>query len=256
MQQQVKQFQVADINVNLDVATDIAAGLDEAADIAVNFPFEGTVRPPILYDGNTVGWYIADDLSTITYGVGNLVAQWDDFLESGRDLAQAVGADQPLWSANGVLFDGASEFMKVAGGFVYVEPQQIYMVINAVTHTANDYIYDGNANNDAVIFQSNPSPRIIGSPGFWVTNDNLTINTDHILRVLMNGASSFIRVDETAAANGNTGGTDLDGFTLAARADGNNGSNIQVKEVILRNIDDTAANEQIIYDYLADKYSI
>ena len=50
---------------------------------------------------------------------------------SGRDLLSVVGPGQPLWSANGVLFDGLLNFMKTAP-FVYVQPEQIYICFRQV----------------------------------------------------------------------------------------------------------------------------
>jgi len=41
----------------------------------------------VLQDGNTVGWYIASDLSTITKDGSNKVSVWADKLASGHNLA-------------------------------------------------------------------------------------------------------------------------------------------------------------------------
>ena len=52
----------------------------------------------------------------------------------------------PLWSANGVLFDGANDFLKTAP-ITYVRPEMIYIVFKQISWTASDMILSGNAPN-------------------------------------------------------------------------------------------------------------
>ena len=92
------------------------------------FPTGEDPAIPIINDGSTVAWFLSDEPTTITLDVADRVSRWNDYLGSGHDLIQGVGADQPLWSANGILFDGVTEYMKTAP-FAYVQPEMIYMVI-------------------------------------------------------------------------------------------------------------------------------
>jgi hypothetical protein len=218
----------------------------------------GVPVPPVIEDGNTVGWYIASDLSTITKDVSDFVSVWEDKLGSGRDLLQAVGANQPKWFAtNGILFDGLAHFMKTAT-FTYVQPHQIYMVFKQVTWALNDTVFDGDTQNSVVFYQTATTPDLKLFAGInSAANSNLAVDTFGISRTLANGASSSLQINETTAVTGDFGTNNMGGFTLGGRgAAGSNPMNIQVKEIILRKIVDTAPNNQAIYDYLAAKYSI
>ena len=215
----------------------------------------GESYPPILDDGNAPSWWDMAE-KYMTKDGSNRASQWADRSGNNNHLLQA-GADalKPIWSSDGVLFDGADDLMK-AVGFTFVQPEMIYMVLKQVTWTANDRIFDGDSSTK-VLFQSASSPDIKANSGQSSgAASGLLIDTFGIVRVLFNGGSSKLQVNEDAAITGNFGSADMDGFTLGATATGTFPSNIQVKEVILRKIVDTAPNDQIIYDYLKSKYSL
>ena len=228
-------------------------GLFKGAGLFNSLPF-----PSILKDGNTVKWF--DYLLNITKSGSNLTSVWDNKpgipgIIPGA-LLQAVEADQPLWTPDGILFNGISQFMKTAP-FTFVQPEMIYIVLKQVTWTHNAYIFDGNASVSGILYQLNTTPNLLIYAGVNSGNNtNLPIDTYGIVRVLINGASSSFQINETTAVTGNFGALDMGGFTLGANAGSSNWGNIQVKEIILRKIADTAQGEQDIYDYLAAKYSI
>ena len=224
---------------------------------ALGLPFRrrGLVVPPVLSDGNTVAWF--DKTENITKDGSNFVSAWGDKSGNGNDLLQAAGTNQPLWSADGVLFDGIDNFMKCAA-FTLVQPTMIYLVVKQITWALNDRIFDGEAGNSGVLYQTATTPGLKAFAGTNSTqNDNLVVNTFGIIRILFNGASSKLIVNETTPVTGNFGASDMGGFILGSAASGASGwSNIQAAEPIIRKIADTAPNEQIIYDFLASKYSI
>ena len=213
------------------------------------------IPPPVIRDGSTVAWFLSDEPTTLTLDGANRVSRWNDYLGSGHDLIQGVGADQPLWSANGVLFDGATEYMK-CGVFAYVQPEMIYMVVKQVTWTDGDYIFDGNVTNNGMLRQETLTPNLTVYSGAFLANADLAVDTWGIVRVLFNGALSEFIINDLIPTTGNTGAVDMGGFTLSAQATGNIQANIEVKEIILRNVADTAPNEAAIYAYLAAKYGI
>ena len=207
-----------------------------------------------MYDGNTVAWYKHNDSSFITYDGALRVSSWRDRLGSGHDLLQGAGASQPLWSAaNGILFDGGDDFMKTLP-FAFVQPEFIYFVGRQVTWTSADTLYDGNLVNTCRLLQKTAglSPELQGYVGiFSGTNSNLILNTFGIIRFLVNGVASIFQVNLTAAWIGNMGAANAAGFTLGTRGDfALSWSNIEVKEIILRNTADNAAVQLQIYNYL------
>lgn len=211
--------------------------------------------PAILDDGNTVLWVDAQE--NIIKDGSDLVSVWGDKSGENNDLLQAVGANQPLWSTNGILFDGISQFMQTVG-FTLVQPEMIYIVFKQVTWGLNLRIMDGLLTNDSGSIQ-----QIISTPGIagranntMPINNNLALNTFGIIRILFNGSASSFQVDKTGATIAEAGSNSMGGFTLGSRADVAVPANIQVKEVIIRKIADSSGDEQDIYDYLAAKYSI
>jgi len=215
--------------------------------------------PAVLEDGSTVAWYIADNLTTITKDGADLVSRWNDYLGSGHDLIQATGTNQPLWSSDGILFDGVDNFMKTAA-FTYVQPEMIYMVFKQVTWTLYDRIFDGNIVSTGQLAQRETTPNLLyfagGGGGDCEDPGNLAVNTWGIIRMLFNGASTKFIINETTPITCFPGLSNMGGFTLGARGDDVSWSNIEVKEIILRNVDDTDANETDIYNYLKNKYGL
>jgi len=214
----------------------------------------GVSTPPVLSDGSTVLW--VDSQENITKNGSDLVSLWGDKSGNGNDLVQATETNKPTWNANGILFDGVDNFMKAAA-FTLVQPEFIYIVFKQITWTGGEYIFDGNTASSGLLFQSGGTPNLIASGGTNSSKDDLTLDTYGIARVKFNGASSTFQINEETQITGNFGANNMGGFTLGARGDGAVGyGNIEVKEVIIRNVADSAQDEGTIYNYLADKYSI
>jgi len=210
------------------------------------------VAPLVIYDGNTVGWFDHDDLTTITKDGANRVSVWADKLGSGHDLLQANGADQPLWSlADGVLFDGVSDYMKTLT-FPYIQPEFIYFVGRQVTWTITDIIFDGNSPTQRMAFyQHSTTPGVKLYAGTISSgNINLAVNTWGIARMLFSGINSSIQINETAPVISSAGLHNGDGFVLGAAHNGATQSNIEVKEILLRRTVALAPEQTIIYNYL------
>ena len=210
--------------------------------------------PAILDDTNTVLW--VDYQTNITKDGSDLVSVWGDKSGNGNDLLQAVGTNQPLQTADGILFDGVDNFMK-AVAFTLVQPEFIYIVVKLVSYTQSREIFDGNSANSGFITEATILPEIKAYAGlFSPANNDLTVGSFHIARVLFNGGSSKLQVNEETATTWSSGVNNMNGFTLASNGGNIRFANIEVKEVIIRKIADTAPNEAEIYAYLSSKYGI
>jgi hypothetical protein len=201
---------------------------------------------------NVVGWYDSQLMNSITKDSGtNEVSLWKDKLLSGHDLAQVVATKYPIWSVNGILFDGINDFLKTSA-FTWVQPCFIYMVMKQITWDGSNYkrIFEGNLTTGGYVFQYSQANQIWQGQG---GNINPPLNTLFVLRVLYNGISGKIQKDNDAAQPSDESYLSMGGFTLGARADGTYPSNILVKEVVLVNSLD---NESMIYGYLKEKYSL
>jgi len=199
---------------------------------------------------------MSDASQTITKDGSDLVSDWADYLGSGNDLVQGTGADQPVWSSDGILFDGVSDFMKVTAGFLYPQPEMIYIVVKQISWSSFDRFFDGDVGDRNQLIQTDGTPNLIMRSSGSSTSDSLALNTFGIVRSLTNGANSTFQINDNTLINWIATNFAMNGFVLGARGSVANFSNIQVKEVILRNVDDTDATEEAIYLYLKRKYGL
>ena len=210
--------------------------------------------PACLDDGNTVAWFDAQE--NITKDGSNLVSAWGDKSGLAHHLLQATGSKQPLWSADGVLFDGIDNFMKCVA-FTWVQPEFIYIVIKSLVWGINDRFFDGQVGSSGMVADFTSSPNISAYAGTHLGANAAPLNTYFILRVLFNGASSKVIINDETPLTWNCGANNMGGFTLGAISEGNQFfANIEVKEIILRKVGDAAGDEAAIYAYLATKYEI
>jgi len=191
--------------------------------------------PVILEDGNTKGWYLADNLDTITKDGSDRVSVWADFLASGHDLIQATDIKQPLYTGSGILFCGGvprTEVLKAT--FPWVQPAKYYIVFKVVSWTNVDFIFDGNVASTTLLYQSAITPGLKAYAGTASSqNNNLAVDTLGLVKVLFNGALSKFQINETAVIEWNAGNNDPAGFTLGAQGNqASNPSNIEVAEII------------------------
>jgi hypothetical protein len=214
-----------------------------------------TIAANVLRDGATVAWYDSSDLTTITKDGSDFVSRWNDKLGSGHDLIQATAASQPKWyTGDGVLFDGVNDFMKT-GAFIYIQPNTIYIVFKMITYTRNNTVFDGYNTYSGGVWTETSSPMLNLYYGESLFNSTFSVGNYGIIRAKVQNINSKLQINNLTASMGNVGNANLNGFTLASRGLGDlRYGNIQVKEVILRNVADNADDETAIYNYLASKY--
>jgi hypothetical protein len=209
--------------------------------------------PEVLEDGNTLAWYDAAE-SYMTKNGAELVEQWSD--RSGKDLhlSQSTEGARPVWSADGVLFDGIADFMQTDTVPNEIQPIMLYAVLKAVSWANGDRIIDGKTTT-GWCYQSGSSPNIVSSFGTASgANSDLTVGAFHILRILCHGAASKLQVNEETAVEWNCGPGSFNGVTLCRRgANAVSWGNIQFKEIIIRK---SVAGESDIYSYLKNRYSL
>lgn len=252
--------------VKLVSSTDQAyGGLCKRSDFVDVTPWiEGTNFYPVpmlvseyLGGGSAQGpaaWYRKGSGVTIT-GAG--VSQWSDASGNGRHLVQSVDARRPALQSDGtILFDGVDNYLDAT--FTLAQPVTVYALMNQVSWTGGEYIFDGITINTMAALQSasgggGASPAITQYAGGWGAEDatNMTVGAYRALCMVFSGASSLIQVGSNAPATGNAGTSSPGGFTIGWDGDQAGGaSNIRVKEIMIFAQAHNAAQRAAIIAYL------
>jgi hypothetical protein len=207
----------------------------------------------VIVDGHTVAWF-SSEYANITDAGSYRVSAWNDLSSNNNDLAAPSSGYRPLWTADGIYFDGERSMEKTIAGLE--QPEFIYIVFLINTWVDNEYVFDGTTADGGLIYQKTTSGTLTAYAGSSSSQNALSEDTWCIARVLFNGASSKFIIN-TTSVTGNFGASDMAGFTLGGRGGGGNMSDITVKEIIIRNQDDGAGTEEAtIYNYLKAKYSL
>jgi peptidoglycan/xylan/chitin deacetylase (PgdA/CDA1 family) len=205
----------------------------------------------ILNTTNCPARYDYTDLTTLTKdGSTQKISRWNDKLGSGHDLLQATSGSQPVWSTRGILL--TQQFMKTSG-FTYAQGNEIFMLIKVKNMINQSYFFDGSVANSALIWNNFDQLQIkLQAYAGTLSAENFDLVSDlwTIVRVYFNGASSEFQIDDNAITYWNCGAGNMGGFTLAAKANGVNMTDMEVKDILLTKGGWTTGNKNIIYDYL------
>lgn len=203
----------------------------------------GRPQPP---SANMVAWF--------RKGVGitqaaNAVSQWNDQSGNARHYTQGTGAAQPtLQGGLTILFDGTSDFLRT-GVFVLAQPYTRYLRMRQITWTSSEYLCDGIGANTGHLIQQTSSPTLslMGA----ISNSALAINTWGSVAMVVDGASSVLRIDATEVA-GNSGVGNPGGLTLGADGGAVPSvfGNIEVAEEIVYSVAHDASTRAAVIAYL------
>ena len=210
--------------------------------------------PAVLSDANAIFVYEFDDLTTITKDGSNFVSRWNDKNLSGRDLIQATGSKQPLWTADGILFDGIDNFMQTAA-FIWDQPEFIFIVFKLITWTNTRMVFAGNEQASGILWQTGAAGSLYINAGLNVKmTPNIGLDTFGIARILFNGASSKVIINASSPVTGDASSANMGMFVLGSRTNGLNPAYIKVQGVIGRNLVPSAGDEIVMYNYFATKW--
>jgi N-acetylneuraminic acid mutarotase len=214
--------------------------------------YSSVTEVTILRDGNTTAFYDSVFESSITKDASDLLSKWSDKLDSGNDLIQSTDLNKPKKSNDVIKFNGTSNYM--AAAFTYSQPEFIYAIIHQLAWTNNDKIFDGTgASARGLLFQGTTTPKLQAYAGTASSeNSNLPIKEWGIVRLLFNGASSKLKINDTIAITGNFGAQNMGGITLGSSYLFNSWGNFAIMNLILRKVADSTSNETLIYNYLVN----
>jgi len=149
---------------------------------------------------------------------------------------------------------GYAAYMKTAA-FTLNQPVFIYGVMKLNAWAVNKILFDGNTYPTATLICAGTTPELRISAGSQVAkNTNMTLGEWKVVRVLFDGANSFLQIMNTNKTTGNADAGNAGGWTLGAKADGSLISDLSFKEAILRNNSDSAEYQASLYNHLITKW--
>ena len=226
----------------------------------------------VIEDGHTKAWYIWNEGYTLE---GSGVTALNDQSGNGYHLAPTSSTggaptsdNYPTWhSTDGITFDGNDDVLKatMSGWTTF---GTIYIMCRQVGWTDNDVLIAYAGTGSARIAQDNtveggsPNMHAIHSSGQSSAITGLSIGTWGILTINTYGASPYHNVKlndgsyltNTTSMTGFTSAGIILGAVHAAAPALQRWGNVGIKEVIVRDVNDSTEDQGIIYDYLYDKY--
>ena len=207
------------------------------------------VAPSLLTsDGYTLAWFRWNEAATITKDAQDSVQRWTDYLGSGIDVKAANNSKRsPVWSTDGITFNGTTNFLKTDDVVTWGQPIFIYIVMKQVSLTTYTTFL---ANDDWSVkfFASNTTPNIAVSAGTGSSNStDLHVGDWGVVRMYFNGATSKLIVNANAPITGNFGAGTLDQFVIGGDgSDPSTCAHFIVRDIIVR---DSNIGESDIYSY-------
>ncbi len=181
------------------------------------------------------------------------------FTESSSNAAtvtiNSTGA-KPAYivGSNIIACDGTDDNM--AATFTASQPLTIYAVPFQPVWNSGKYLMDGVSANSLGIAKTTGTPKISLNAGAAACeNAGLTLSSWHVLTAGLNGASSYTSIDGGAQVTGNPGAGNPGGLTIGADGAGANYGAVWYKEIIVRNVADSAATQARIQGLLKSIYN-
>lgn len=218
--------------------------------------------------GETGGWYDPSDLAsmwqdsagTIAAAVNSPVGKINDKSGRGNHLTQATAASCPILRQSGSLyyleFDGVDD--SIGAAFTAVQPFDRISAIRQISWTADDYVFDGNANGGSLGQQVvTPELSLYAGTGWACTNAEALVGTDKVVSERFNGASSTLTMNNGSASTGNPGTTaNPAGLRMGSAYNGIFNSNVRIYGALMIGRTLTASEVATVRNYMAAKSGV
>lgn len=205
-------------------------------------------------------WFKADAITG--KNDGDAISQWNDSSTNTRHVAQATGANQPLYKTgiiNGlpaVRFDGVNDRLS-SSSFLLAQPWTCFVVGVCRGLTTGRVFVDGlGASNRGALYLAATTHAASLFAGTVLTGPVVTHLSPHVYSGLFNGASSAVRVDGGTATVGNANTNSPSLLNLGTAYDGTLPADIDMAECIVYSANLSTADRQRVERYLGSKYGI
>lgn len=168
---------------------------------------------------------------------------------SGAVPAQIVGSPS-------LLFNGTAHYM-VTSAITLNWPVTAYIVGYPITWTNLDTIIDGIGGTDTMTLQEQAvsSQLVVGGSTAGFTAANFTVGAFGVYTAVWNGASSLGNLNGGSDVTGTaTTATQPGGINLGSRSFPDRYANIKIKELVVRNVADSAGKRAQIQTLLKEIY--
>lgn len=208
-------------------------------------------------------WFDADQLDLADAASVNT---WADLSGNSRDMTLPGGKTAPVFRLTGGANSKPAVEFKQLGNTVLqtgtwteiAQPYHIFMILEQKGWSVSRDIFTLHSTSGlGVLRQGNTSPNIYvrnNSTGPFITD--VTLDTPHLLELLMSGSSSTAIVDDGTPFTGTVGTAGMDSFTLGAHYTLVNSSEITVSEVIVYSAEMTGDDLANLHNYINEKYGI
>lgn len=160
------------------------------------------------------------------------VARWEDRW-FGRHVSQSTTSRRPANASGIISFDGNDALQKV---FTLEQPCTVYALLRQDVWS-NVAVVIGGAAADGGLYQYSSSPNLCAyASAFGPQATQATIGSFVAVCMVLDGASSSVRVNNNAAVVGNANTSGMGGITLAATKSFSQGSRVSFKEVVVYNV--------------------
>lgn len=177
--------------------------------------FTGASPSPILFlaSADGVAVYNGDNTSGLfLWGASLRPSTWD----TNYIATTTVPIHAGLGGRQVMYFDGAAYTLKTAA-FTLNQPTEVYTLVNALTWTLNDALFDGDALNSGKLYQADTTPKIRATAGTATAEFTPPpLGTWRVHNVVFDGASSRMSTNSGAFTVADAGAGNMGGFTLGA----------------------------------------
>ncbi len=216
----------------------------------------------VVADGNTWAQFEAV-AGNMSYNVGDTINYWYDLTDNNIDLVNGVPTTAPRHAGDSVFFDGVDNYISYSsvGSDTLYQPFTAYIVFRVHEHngTDPDAIFDAAQNNTCKLSLNTTG---VGSCYLYAgstaaSSQTITINKLYVATVVMNGASSTLRLNNNAEETGlNPGTNNMEGIMLGSRRILGYWTKYAIFYVLYRDGVDSAEDQVIVRTEMNDKFSI
>ncbi len=216
----------------------------------------GDPEPPD--QGNLIAWYKGDAGITLN---GADISNWAD-QANGFDLAQGVGAFQPLLNVGGlngmdtVLADTSEKIGPAT--ITQTQPGTLYAIVKQIAWTSTKVLIGLGTGTFDGWMQFNTTPEIRVWHGSGNAEIGCTIGEWHVITTIFDnaGIGGFIQLDKGASDTDVVGAGNLTEIMVGAAVDDANVSNAEFAEILYYSGGHNAANRGLAQDYLIARWGL